>query len=291
MGCWSETCMLTNLPIRYGEEVYGFIIGNCPAMHTSYCSPADIWRPLGFFFEGEYDDYGRIHNIKNTKMMDYNIQFIKKYLIEVPAENKYCNSLLKETFDLTSFWKGEHDDKLSIAHITKQYVFGLKVVMIKKSALDNLMKEWDSYEFYNREISKTETISLTDHIKSVIAELKKILETPDPENKYMAKHNFGNLVERGIFRDYFYYNFWGVKDLFEKAIEEKDDVLYNELVQQYLVFGKLSDFLDHSRKIWSPQSGSGSQDDGMEAQKTLAEITLKLVDEQKKKDIEEYDED
>ena len=50
MGCWNETCNLSNLPILCGQQVRVLLI-------------AGQNNPLFYPFEGEYDDYGSIEDI------------------------------------------------------------------------------------------------------------------------------------------------------------------------------------------------------------------------------------
>lgn len=59
MGCFHQTCALTNLPIRGGETVYSLILQQTPPGMVSECYPNYAWTLTPFVFEGEYDDYGR----------------------------------------------------------------------------------------------------------------------------------------------------------------------------------------------------------------------------------------
>lgn len=63
MGCWNETCMLSNLPIEYGDEivVIPLIQDNQNEIFYSYY-PADNYLPLPPVV-GKYNNYGNIENI------------------------------------------------------------------------------------------------------------------------------------------------------------------------------------------------------------------------------------
>ena len=65
MGCWNETCGLSQKSISYGEAVYAVIILNENAVYKS-CYANGMARPFSFLIEGTYDDYGSIENIKDT---------------------------------------------------------------------------------------------------------------------------------------------------------------------------------------------------------------------------------
>lgn len=64
MGCYNETCILTNLPIRYKDKVVGIVLERTIASPESYINPDDEWRPIGFPVFGEYNEYGGIENIQ-----------------------------------------------------------------------------------------------------------------------------------------------------------------------------------------------------------------------------------
>lgn len=64
MGCWRESCMLTDLPINYGDRTAVVILAQAGApKRTSY--PHDVWKPILPLVTGDYDDYGGIEYITN----------------------------------------------------------------------------------------------------------------------------------------------------------------------------------------------------------------------------------
>lgn len=67
MGCWNETCGLTNLPIRWGEPTVAIVLQkpeNYPAHQLQCLYPDDCWAPVGFPLFGTYDDYGNLENVR-----------------------------------------------------------------------------------------------------------------------------------------------------------------------------------------------------------------------------------
>lgn len=56
MGCWNETCAVTNLPIYEGEKVNFHIITEQYNIYDFFCIP----------ITGKYNDYGSIENIPDT---------------------------------------------------------------------------------------------------------------------------------------------------------------------------------------------------------------------------------
>lgn len=65
MGCWNETCSLTNLPICWGEPTVAILLEQTP--HVSHQNgivyPDDIFRPVGLPLCGKYDDYGNLEDV------------------------------------------------------------------------------------------------------------------------------------------------------------------------------------------------------------------------------------
>ena len=72
MGSWKETCMMSNLPIHYGDEVAAFVLR--PTYNVdkegTVCYADDRYAPLGFPVRGKYDDYGCVEQITNAEMHD-----------------------------------------------------------------------------------------------------------------------------------------------------------------------------------------------------------------------------
>lgn len=61
MGCWNETCFLSNLPILAGERIVLIpLISSFGIESGKTCEVTDNYAPLGFTFKGKYDDYGGI---------------------------------------------------------------------------------------------------------------------------------------------------------------------------------------------------------------------------------------
>jgi hypothetical protein len=75
MGCWNGTCFISNLPIRHGDEVVGFVISydnfKDEVGYSGSCYSEAYARPLGLPFFGTYDDYGGIEDIKESIATKY----------------------------------------------------------------------------------------------------------------------------------------------------------------------------------------------------------------------------
>ena len=93
MGCWCETCGITQLPINAGDKCRTFLIvkqnygeENRGGGH-SYSH--DIWYPRGFGILGEYDDYGGIENIQEDTCTQVLLNGLKQDFVPYKAKHEW----------------------------------------------------------------------------------------------------------------------------------------------------------------------------------------------------------
>ena len=79
MGCWSETCGLSQNTINAGEEVYAVIILNNARVEKS-CYATGIASPMTFIMKGQYNDYGSVENITDDFACKSTLALFNKYL-------------------------------------------------------------------------------------------------------------------------------------------------------------------------------------------------------------------
>lgn len=104
MGCWNETCMISNLPILAGEECAIAILMD-RGIPNEGVYPTDQYMPFAII-HGEYDEYGRLENaneeevaallsalpalslkkMEDGKYVDYTVSNLENFLDEVEAE-------------------------------------------------------------------------------------------------------------------------------------------------------------------------------------------------------------
>lgn len=86
MGCWNETCGITQMPIEGGDKVRMFLLVEAEHWDEGgalYYS-TDLWKPFGLPLKGTYDEYGRIENIEEDALSDLLLQSLKEIIVEVP---------------------------------------------------------------------------------------------------------------------------------------------------------------------------------------------------------------
>lgn len=128
MGCWNETCGITQMPIEGGDPVRLFLLvqesyqrskEDC-AMHYS----TDLWKPFGLPLKGIYDEYGRIEDIEEDVMSDFLLESLREMVIEVP--NRMGEVFKREELDWATaidFLTDEGlrvTDPFDVANVTKK---------------------------------------------------------------------------------------------------------------------------------------------------------------------------
>ena len=92
MGCWNNTCGLTNLPIIVGDEVYVFPLKeNDLSEYRSHCETSALFTPSSMPFIAKYDDYGGGEDACGIALDDI-IDGIKLDLIEMEGVITQCLS-------------------------------------------------------------------------------------------------------------------------------------------------------------------------------------------------------
>lgn len=98
MGCWNETCGITQMPICAGDPVRMFLIVESEHWHEAALHySTDLWKPFGLPLKGTYDEYGGIENIEEDALSDLLLESLKEILVEVP--NRMGDVFKREELD------------------------------------------------------------------------------------------------------------------------------------------------------------------------------------------------
>src|SRR4051812_34258342 len=79
MGCFNATCMVSNLPIAYGDQIVMLVLSrNKWAGHPKLdlLHVTEEWGIVGFPFFGKYDDYGGIEEVEETDSVKHTIDYL-----------------------------------------------------------------------------------------------------------------------------------------------------------------------------------------------------------------------
>lgn len=137
MGCWNETCGLTNLPIFYGEKTCAVIIEELRPYNKS-CLSAENWCPIGPAIWGNYSGYGYIEDIPDEEE-------VKNFYRQVMEKNgaKFVDKSMNAcTFDhLDIFFRYVQEGEIYCTH--DGTIHHLQVVLFSKDAVERAKKNPD----------------------------------------------------------------------------------------------------------------------------------------------------
>lgn len=81
MGCWNQTCAVSNLPIMWDEDVV--LLPLIATTSLDGCGmayyPTDVYAPFGMAIYGKYNDYGGLEEIKTHKVNEDFLLGLDKY--------------------------------------------------------------------------------------------------------------------------------------------------------------------------------------------------------------------
>lgn len=204
MGCFKMSCGITRLPIRDGEECYAIPLlgaGKISGYYlTSHTYVDDVYRILAPVIVGKYSDYGSIDCIDG--------EFYKEYLSILDEHTKLFmgeDRVEYKAEDIEGHMRGYSGDKPTIElllNAIERSGVGDKtvtiksgkwrgnirqvaaVMLVKKSFVDKLEKEWKPVRDIDRRISQDK---LSD---SVLAEMYGVEKYKKDVERTMLIYDF-----------------------------------------------------------------------------------------------------
>lgn len=293
MGCWNGTCAITNVPVTHGEDVVVMLLVQQPREIESLCYPTAFWRPYPFYFYGKYNDYGGVEKCYGD-LLPYILEDIKSRLVPVDqGENPYHHIPVNaELLTLDYLFEADHAQRLFIkspqawkCEPTDQFAgcenkLRLEHVIIRRRVWDNLM-----IQYYTESYRNDDKTYLIDIVEAGRAELQQMIEDAketDIDARLITR--FSKMLD--------YDNpFHWVKEsskfcdtsrpiaLVEKLVDH-DRIAHAEaaIVQMCSMYW-LDAYMNDCRRMWTPMSGAGSQNDSTRAQELTANLTLAAVNE------------
>lgn len=316
MGSWNQTCAITDLPIRSGEEVaVFFLLNNRFNERANHCYWNTYYNLLPFHFYGKYDDYGGVQNCHGD-FKDYLIDSIRDKLVEMPlGPNKYHDvEISREKLNDTTIFEYDHEHRLNVYgdcfELEKDPNASrlLTHIQIKKSVLDQMLKTFRvsvyrkkngyqdkmfSYEMMVQADLEDITLSKVEQGRGYISRMKEVL--PDKEED---EYTYGFLLSNNS--DDFLY--WCRRRFFlEQHIIYHEKYIYDHVhtqedLEKYIRHVLISEMIIYmfqgARKPLIKPVGSGSQSDTVYMQKLFASLTnygAKAFQAARKKEREEYE--
>ncbi len=304
MGCWNGTCMVTRLPILFGEKVKLFLLFN---KNVEYCSKYDevsvlntsgivssnsMLTPAFFPISGEYDDYGSVEEI----VEDLNYSIILKVLKE-----KFGSKIKIDMGDVLEDWSlydvikgiergGCRDAPSYWVEKTQEWMpFDLSFVLIRDDVYNFLAESMLSVKILSwkhKGMTELNTVLKDAFNEEVVylEEKKRVMKSKNEEK--ITNFLFGDFssYDKRIFTkggDGTSYLLKGheYQDMFYKNIEDKN--IHNEVYKMWADYKCLETFMESARIAWVIQSGGGSQEASWELTKMLAEKVVMICNEKK----------
>lgn len=304
MGSWNETCAITNLPIFSGQPVAFFLLTQVEKgfYDHGFSYSNTLWSPRALPVMAIYNDYGSVADVVDDWNADFILQCLKKTVIERNKNdnynsNDYCrkNVKKKDINTIEDISELINDNCILVNEIQNQRIGAM---MVHKWAYDLLSVETDEYWIrkINHEIALKDAKIMYSLLGESLEKQKNRMEkyklTIDQyiwnfceiylrdEDSRNTFYGFAGNAPRGFGDNG---QLIGIKTyknlLMEKIVEGKqfDDPLVQDIFLQlskYLIFRANFEIM---RKTFSPQSGRGSQSEGLSIYKKMFTESLKFI--------------
>lgn len=262
MGCWHETCMITNAPILYEDKVISlFLIDKGPKLSNG-CYGYAYWSPLPYIVYGKYNDYGSIEpnsHDNHDRLVD---------LINVHWRDKNNNVLVNNFKSVKELFKSQTDLTVNTygAYNTLRNV---RPVMISEVAFETILKEHKFTDYVKGEDGEWEDkeFSFGDVIAVLPEFVSLALALSETEDWYIECENFYlNFVEKCPAFSAMPLRVMGTNydsqismgNLLRQISNIKIGLL--EYFTELAKFGWLCRYIEDARITWHPMGHSGSQD-------------------------------
>ena len=232
MGCWNATCGLSQMPIKYNDEVKMVLLisGHYHkdiSTGSGFCHPDNMFKPLFFPVNGTYNDYGGIDTTENKQEV---IDVICKYLSpnEVLDFDKLLEQVSNDKFPEVSFTlihKEVYDKFIKLTENEKRFSVKNNLRKHSEEAVDASIEYIEYFENYLRQLG---------------IEPAERMDTTFLHKKSNNEHYTRCLPM-----------------LYNSSADLK---LLKALKDEAVDFIIMNRALDNARKFWSPQSSAGGQD-------------------------------
>lgn len=299
--------------IRDYDEVMVFVLERNPDT-TDRCYSTAFWSPVLIPFYSKYGDYGRGEGDHGVAL-PYIMEAIKSELVEMElGENEYHDIEIKrDKFDIELFYEAVHENRLFKTDYRGQNQM-IDFVMIRKDIADDILANFQREMYvgdnqgdcgWDNAYKKVTFAKILEDLPDFMAKLSDHVR-PDPEldedsNKALRsmrtfsglgavyEFNHSNLVSKWMHgaEGYRFSRLVSpgeiVIDLvIEGKIKEATEVMVDFLKGLYI-----NCFMETTRANWAPGGHEGSQGCEAHGYRILAEATLRSLEKQKAKYIEE----
>lgn len=319
MGCWNETCGITQMPIYSGDPVVLVLLTKVDRHtenHGGFCYSNDVWTPKYLPVFGEYDDYGSLENIEENWNTQFIVDQLRQELAQVrltqptpKADATYADTRKHFALDLDAFTVNDvldqiHEDRVWVPGVRDNLPVGW--CMMHRWVWDHMIQVMDRDW---RENISLETVgahgeAYYEAMMNRYAEVRAISD--DVAMGLLLKHSRRSLVdwenafavfsESGSRLDS-YLTLSGLRsydDVLWKLAEAGEPVQDAQVQQVIRALAEMLVFINNMsglRKFWSPLTGKGSQNSAHQAHLALHELCVVKLRERIKQWEHDYGDD
>lgn len=319
MGSFNDTCLISGLPIKYGQEVVTLLIqpkpGGLSRGWSCYSNDYADVAPLPFY--GKYNDYGSVEECHGPAM-DLLVEEVRENLIEkeLGKNPSHDVAVSRKDLDMEKMLEAMWEGRLEVvrAGSNLQYVFVLQSVM------DKILTEYQVRDYYFEDVPGSKPKKSIYHrysygFKSIVRDIPEYVRRLRAK---LAKQD-ENLAAGLKVRSYFLFEemsdlfawketnlagkylrfgrsegestviFRPVQFLTEHAPNMTDDQLI-ELLTEFAKVQWLRRFMNDANKMWFKPMTSG-QDGLTTAHELIAKTTYEYIAEAKAEYDDEEDDD
>jgi len=290
MGCWNHTCMLSNLPVKYGEEIATIILTQTREGYAN-CDSRRDWCPAPVMYYGKYDDYGGSENCHGAAIPYILNEFLRNQpTVEEGKEQAFD--------DIEKFSRmGDAGELVLCGNNNGNVKQPVRLAVIKQSVLDRLLERY-YFTSYHLTTSTGEEVKITykylcGTIPLYVAKLKEHMADAElrswnllPDVDWDDTDILGSWLghhERDVVVQFFRLSFiHRLRTLVAPGNDEELTAMLEEFCKYMIILS----FMTTARRTYTHATG-GSQDMGTDAQETIAQITLEAAEQQRREWEEE----
>lgn len=309
MGCWNQTCGISNLHIRNGQDMVVFAMVKNNGI-DSLCYTTPFYAPVMMPFYAKYNDYGGGEECTGYGL-DLVINAIKKNLVELPVgSNQYHDiAVKKEGFDVDTFFEAVHENRLFVQGRDQRQRHHVNFMAIHGDVFNHIINKRKIERYVGDSKGNTGwdnnyiEITFADVLNDLPACVDLILNNASDESNMLARfdplHSLRRMNESQhrasansaaqflYSEEYRFSSLVRSTEVVTNCIEAKDREGMMQFFTEYLKAQWIDGFMLDTRKFWSPQAGAGSQAQEPEGYLLLIDAMKRVLDAEKR----EYDED
>lgn len=306
MGCWNETCIVSNLPITCGDEVAMTIVTKNE--DGEWYKPNSLFYISPIMFYGEYNDYGSGEGCHGLGL-DFTADEFRKYKTKISKKLKPDQVVEKIAREDLQFHNVK-TFKASLMGMADCDNHG-RLGFIRKDILDCIMEDFSWQQTFYDKSKDLEFVYHTinyqyflDCIPDAIKTFKKYYKDAAEETKATGQPSLTLTFHRvpdsdmkdtnTVVRWIYAHDRESSQHPFHKSIGEKikelaeanKDEELTAFLAEFSKYALLYKFMMESRKVFTPQPNS-SQDSDTDAHQFLAKITTEIGIEMNRESKEE----